>query len=664
MKSLICSFSLIFINLFAQIDSSLINQKDAIKDSINILSTDHLIKADTLIPLFNKPLNDNSSFISQEKIKNTNYRYFGDLISLSPVSSIRDYGFIGYPNTLSLYGNSYNVVSILKDGLQINERLANYFNLNMLQTEEIDSIEIIPLPRGALYSSYIYPTTVNVITKDFIPTEPFSRIRYYQGPDREAFINGYFNAQIFKKLFFSFSVTNRIKDETYQNNDFSIWQGNFKLKYLLSNKLNFIFSYDINDYKLGYNGGIDYDSILKITSKPEDLLYDPIAAPVLLPNGEIKLNTHIPRLTIKSKLFDWLKSDFSFFYLFNKSENKTFYYNYLEDKVWGIHLDNRLNFNIIEMRVLLDYEKIKDYNFREAYFNTFRNTHQIYNVIERINSDLLSVGGYLTINPLSKNFSLSLFYKSSSIKENKESVFYEHPFFIQEYFVSYKNNLRNSTVGIDLNSKIGDNISVYAGYSIIGKYLSQINLDYFQFESSIKYKDNLIETTFKYFINEYNNQIYYANPRFPTFYNFLSFGNISGITSDLSFNYRYLLIELRNNYFWKSKSERFYNIPQYTSRNGLFYYDRLFNDNLDLKAGIIFNLIGNQITIPEYYRFTSYVENNPVQTFDLSISGTIQKTATLFFVWENLLNKKYFLVPYYPMPERNIRFGVSWEFLN
>jgi len=660
MKSLICSLSLIFINLFAQIDSTIINQKDALKDSINISSTIHLIKADTLIPLFNKPLNDNSSFISQEKIKNSNYRYFGDLISLSPVSSIREYGFIGYPNTLSLYGNSYNVVSILKDGLQINERLANYFNLNMLQTEEIDSIEIIPLPRGALYSSFVYPTTVNVITKDFLPTEPFSRIRYYQGPDREAFINGYFNAQILKKLFFSFSVTNRIKDETYQNNDFSIWQGNFKLKYLLSNRLNFIFSYDIIDYKLGYNGGVDYDSILKISSKPEDLLYDPIAAPVLFPEGEIKLNTHFPRLTIKSKLFDWLKSDFSFFYLFNKSEKRDQLYFYLEDKVFGANVENRLTFNALEFGLLLNYEKINDYKNWEIIWDIFLPP---YILRENIKQNLLSLGSYASLSPFSKKFSISLFYKYSILKEERNiKSFLDNGQILGDF--NSNSNLKNSSIGIDLNSKIGDNIFVYAGYSIIGKYLSQINLEYFQFESSIKYKDNLIETTFKYFINEYNNQIYYANPRFPTFYNFLSFGNISGISSDLSFNYKDILIESTNNYFWKSKSEQLYNLPQYSSRIGLFYYDKLFNDNLDLKAGVVINLIGNQLTLPEFQSSSLIVNTNPVQTIDLSISGTIQKSATLFFVWENLLNKKYFLVPYYPMPQRNIRFGVSWEFLN
>lgn len=647
---------------FAQIDSTLLNEKDTLSSSISDIHKTP-IKADTLIPFFNSPLYSNSSFISKEQIINTNYRYFGDLVSLSSISKIKDYGFVGYPNTLSIYGNIPNSVSILKDGLQMNERYLNYFNLNMIQTEEIDSIEIIPLPRGALYSSYINPTSINVITKDFLPAEPYSRIRYYQGPDREAFVNGYFNAEVLKKLFLSFSVTNRIKDETYQNSDFSIWQGNFKLKYLLSNQFNLIFSYDINDNKLGFNGGVDYDSVLKLTTKPEDLLYDPIGAPVLLPNGEIKLSTHLPRFTVKSKFFDWLKSDLSLFYLFNKSEYKTNQFGYLEDKVWGLHFDNKLTFNSWEIGLILDYEKIKDYIDRNIFFNIAPFFIPFQRTIENKNSNLFSYGGYISLKPFSQKFVLTVFYKNSRLNEDIDLKYFQSDGIVSGAN-NYLNNLTNSIAGIDLFTNLTDRLSVYVGYSIIGKYLQKTNLDYLLFESAVNYKDNFIKASFRYFINEFENIMYSANPRFPTFYYSYSFGDISGVTTDLSFNYKFILLESKTSYYWSSDSKKIYNNPTYQSRNGFYYYDNLFSNNLDLKAGIILNLIGNQISLVENRSIYNSVNINPVQTIDFSLSGTIQKKATLYFIWENLLNRRYFLVPYFPMPERNIRFGVSWEFLN
>ncbi|MBK6913937.1 MAG: hypothetical protein IPH11_09815 [Ignavibacteriales bacterium] len=42
----------------------------------------------------------------------------------------------------------------------------------------------------------------------------------------------------------------------------------------------------------------------------------------------------------------------------------------------------------------------------------------------------------------------------------------------------------------------------------------------------------------------------------------------------------------------------------------------------------------------------------------------MQKVATVYFTWENLFDNDYFITPYYPMPNRNIRFGLSWELFN
>lgn len=659
---IIVFFIILSQNLFPQPDSLNTNKKDSLVVLTDIFSDDD-VKPDTLIPIFNQPLYKLSTFISNEKIINTNYRYLGDVLLLSPLSSIRDYGFIGYPNTLSLYGNVPNSTSILKDGIQINERYLNYFNLNMIQTEEIDSIEIMPLPRAALYSSYINPSSVNIITKDFLPAEPFSRIKYYQGPDREAFINGYFNAEVLKKLFLSFAVTNRIKNATYLNSDFSIWQGNFKLKYLLSNKINFVLSYDINDYKAGFNGGVDYDSVLKLTSKPEDLIYDPLGAPVVLPNGELEISSHLPRLTIKSKFFNWLNSDLSLFYMFNKSSSKKYYYSYLEDKVLGTRLSNRINFEDIEIGLIFDFEKIKDYNSRQIDFYISPFTFQSMNLITKKNTLLFSYASYIALKPFSKNFSLSLFYKHSKLKEEVDKKFYDlnKLIFTDNFF---EKDLLTSSIGVDLTSQITDKFSFYIGYSIIGKYLEKNNLDYLLFESSINYKGDLIEASIRYFINEYQAVIFSASPLYPTFFYTNNFGDLSGITSDIRFNYQFILFESKTNYFWKLDSEKIYNTPVYSSRNGIYYYNKLFNDNLDLKAGILLNILGNQNTFQENKNTSYLISTNPVQTIDFSLSGTIQKRATLYFIWENLLNKKYFLIPYFPMPERNIRFGVSWEFYN
>jgi len=58
------------------------------------------------------------------------------------------------------------------------------------------------------------------------------------------------------------------------------------------------------------------------------------------------------------------------------------------------------------------------------------------------------------------------------------------------------------------------------------------------------------------------------------------------------------------------------------------------------------------------------VEVEPSNKVDFSLAGEIKKVAIVYFIWENLLGNQYFIAPYYPMPERNIRFGLSWELFN
>jgi hypothetical protein len=51
-------------------------------------------------------------------------------------------------------------------------------------------------------------------------------------------------------------------------------------------------------------------------------------------------------------------------------------------------------------------------------------------------------------------------------------------------------------------------------------------------------------------------------------------------------------------------------------------------------------------------------------TIDFTLSGEIQKAAIVYFTWENLFDWKYYITPYYPMQQRNMRFGIAWEIFN
>jgi outer membrane receptor protein involved in Fe transport len=49
-------------------------------------------------------------------------------------------------------------------------------------------------------------------------------------------------------------------------------------------------------------------------------------------------------------------------------------------------------------------------------------------------------------------------------------------------------------------------------------------------------------------------------------------------------------------------------------------------------------------------------------TIDLFASGRVKENAIVYISIENLLDRKFYLVPYYPANDIQFRFGIAWEF--
>ncbi|MBI3765694.1 MAG: TonB-dependent receptor, partial [Ignavibacteriales bacterium] len=109
--------------------------------------------------------------------------------------------------------------------------------------------------------------------------------------------------------------------------------------------------------------------------------------------------------------------------------------------------------------------------------------------------------------------------------------------------------------------------------------------------------------------------------------------------------------------------------PKWSANGGLYFWDKLFNGHLNLKAGVrgrVFSSYSGkefnqqaQVYIPLGFSYT--IPTNG--TIDLVIIAHLGD-AYVHFIWDNLLDRKYIMTSFYPMPERQLRFGVSWEFTN
>ncbi|MBK7227775.1 MAG: TonB-dependent receptor plug domain-containing protein [Ignavibacteriales bacterium] len=602
----------------------------------SLLTNDSLlvqIKPDSIAPIYSTVLTSNSFVISNNDLLHNDYKYAGDYLRLFPFNFIKDLGFTGQPNETFLYGVGDNSISYLMDGISINDRYSNSFNLNLIQSEAVDSVEVISLPRGFLYGNYSNPVSVNFITKDFVSIQPYTRIRFYQGANRNMMFDGSFNARVTNRLIASFNITNRILDETYDATEYSIWQGKFRLKYLLSNYVNIIASYNINDYKAGYSGGVDVDSIIASGEVVNEVMYSSLDnPPMFFPEGKLNSLTHLPRLRVLATPTYWLKTDASVFYLYNESEFVTRGSTNSETKTFGINIRNDAEWNLLKLQINADYEKSRS----SIYSSVLLQDDSTYiNSFNEVDENIFSLSGIVSAYIYDSTFIPSVFFKTSEFNRSEMLNIKDVDFSRTGY-------------GYDLTIKLNTNINFYAGASVFDGNLFN--------ELGAKYNNDFLKADLKYFSTNYSYGYYTGG----MFFNYYQFGKVSGLGINLKLNHWKLLLE-SNNAYYSSKSTKLNGVSEFQTQTGLYYKDILFDNNLDLKTGFVFYFTGkNNVFTYE----NVLVEVPSSNKLDFTLVGEIQKTAIVYFTWQNLLGSNYYLTPYYPMPGRSLRFGVVWEMFN
>ncbi len=604
----------------------------------SLLSSDSLltvVEVDSIVPIYSSVLSFNSSILKNSDLLKHQYQYTGDYLRAFSFNFVKDLGFVGQPNENFIYGVGNNAVSYLLDGVSYNDRYSNSLNLNFIQSEDVDSIEMIPLTRGFLYGAYNNPVSVNFITKDIIPTQPYTRIKFYQGANRDMMFDGRFNAMIINKLIASFDITNRIFDGIYQNSDYSIWQGKFKLKYLLSNKINIIATYNYSDYKAGFSGGVSADSINSNGANLNNVLYDYLSAQMIYPNGEIKSLTHLPKLRFLIKPFENIKTDFSLFYLYNDYEKSAQYLQLTEDKVFGVNFKNDFNYDPINFQVITDYEKGKINRWERRTIDSI--TYQAN--IPTSEYDIFSVSGNFSLQLLNGSLIPSVFGKLSSYYnkwtwENSVRDFSDNPV----------------SLGFDLTYKATEYAEIYIGYSNFQPY-SNYSIKNNLSEAAIRFNFENLRASIKYFRNDHS--VYNTSS--------LHFGRLSGFGLTLHLKYSVFLLQSNSSFYQPIENETLYHVPDFQTQIGVYYTNNLFKNNLELKTGFIFYYTGkNNVFTYE----NGLIEVPASNKLDFTLVGEIQKTAIVYFLWQNLLGNEYYITPYYPMPGRSIRFGVAWEMFN
>jgi len=204
-------------------------------------------------------------------------------------------------------------------------------------------------------------------------------------------------------------------------------------------------------------------------------------------------------------------------------------------------------------------------------------------------------------------------------------------------------------------------MSFYAGASVFSnaEFLLNKNTDDTKtFEVGGKYIGSNVFADLKYFKRGGSAAI----PPYYYHYPPIVYGNLSGIGLRLNANYWKFLIETNTSYYFNSDEDQLLGVPELQFVGGVFLNGFFFDDNLFLKAGVQFYYTGTNNVPSNVWKEIIVVE--PSNKIDITVAGEIKGVAIVYFGWENLFDNQYFITPYYPMQERNIRFGISWELFN
>jgi len=636
-------------------------------------SQDSIIQSHkSLINLFKLNRQNLKSYLStnilrKKRIDFSNYRTTIDFLSYLPAASQNYFGVIGFPNEPILYNQRNSNFSYIQNNFTLTNRWNGSSDLNLVQTERVDLIKIVPISRSFLLNSLGTPAVLSIVSNDSLQGKPYSRIRYNQSTNDKALIDALFNAIVHKNLSLELRVTNSVYTGDYNSTSYSVWKAYLKSIYRITDKLHAgVSMYHIKSHT-DLNGGINLSTVDPVNYEAQ--IYNTLADVNFLERNNI---TTLYRGTadIYGNIFQNSYTSLNFIY--DRTEDKMDQ-NILEK------LDDSTRFSNDNLYTNLATKLLHRQSFGNLFFN----------FIFSLNATDYKID-YLNLYTKKSSYSFSALANYKLLDSS----------FIPTAYVKLGNyeNQKTSGFGFDLVFKTHNNFKIMGGLSFFNKpfliseknslpaenfnrnniknYFGTAELTFDNIKTSLTYYNINSDHSPVPVFTDKNLQLNTTKIIFP----FTEEAKSEGINLFADIKFWKFETFFNGNYLLSNKHSY---IPQSTKYNltaGIYYRSRLYNDNLDLKTGFNFFYTDNMeyqiydfqmIRSSAYYlfnntvnRFTNYSINNKPFRLDFTLEGRIQDRATVYFAYENILYRSYYYIPYYPMPSGSIRFGISWDLIN
>jgi hypothetical protein len=534
------------------------------------------------------------------------------------------------------------------------------YNLYYASPANDERIEIVTGPRTILYGLQGAGAALNFVTADLSSNRPYTSIEYVEGPDGYGVFDGVYSQNVTHRFSAMLGVHHQMTDGRYENSAFALWNVRAKLRFHLTERLALLLSEHYTSAQTGLNGGINTAA----TASAD--ISNPTNVVVVNSDSYDKLNRHDLDLTLVGNL-SGDSTEISRLTVFYSSSLREYRDEENRQDPNGILIqsDHRSSWSGVQ------FTQNFSWNAAGLFFGGELQRRQIEGSpnLGRQDHWTAALWGKLELSPF-EQFRVALFGRAERFAETiyagagvdaswqfipstalfaGVSLSQRPPTFF-ELFWNDSTVTRQQTPGAErhLHSEMGLDIALPGGGNLRAAafyrrvddpiLLSPFGLDRFVFPGI-----SLSQGGVQEFV---------------------------GLDGTLTLRIWDLTLEAAGMALYArdatGSGTKF--VPTGSGRAGLFYWQKLFSDVLNLKAGVQ----GRFVSDFAGYRFNpeaaSYVQNTgePVAgsaALDLLLVADLDG-ARLHIIWENPLGLTYYTSPYFVGLNRGVRFGVYWPFLD
>jgi hypothetical protein len=154
-------------------------------------------------------------------------------------------------------------------------------------------------------------------------------------------------------------------------------------------------------------------------------------------------------------------------------------------------------------------------------------------------------------------------------------------------------------------------------------------------------------------------------------YSYFHDQKINGANFKMSANFNKFDLDINANFFNSKLDEHeFLMFPGTFVTFGLYFQDTIATKNIGIKIGIngkFFSKYDGFLFFPDYYGLMPFVRDyswpSVPSNGSINLLAVVKiQDAIIYLTLENIFNKNYYIVPYYPLNDRSFKLAVSWSF--